>query len=680
MYSRSAAKIYSHHDATITHIRHSSDYLHTCYLRQCWNRPLTHLAEWSGLGIAMDTLEEAPGSSHSIRSELMCVPGRCRACIMLKDRKRNETGQVFDKRRSMRFGFTPRTGTVRQVYSTPHLRDSFIHKLRHLRRGKNLEGDGGSLRCLCEAATAAQSATPDHSVHGRALRVVSCIINLGRQPETSGHENLSRGGAPDNSEATSDDDVAHERGLAHQDGGVGVVSNRRLETAVAHRRSAPTPKESAKRRTTYIVPGNFATSKNEFVEQHNMNDNMAPELEATMMDLRSDLEWLDPGTSLQRDFSVRNRASHGEDIRNLRDTTFSVQEEFERDAFVTSPDLRYNQDMEGLQALDSLPELDREYQSSDSGHSNSDELVAKHLTPAESMRELLPKDMAGRFGSFYSVSNGAKEPGLNILPDEMDWTYSLSRAQVSRFSWGSSVYSDAGEDSVEPNHVWWKPRPLVVNKETRTAPPIPERNPLRLMQRLSNGFPKSFGENMRRSRNIYNLHLDLATSNKSSKTNSWRTSNSSKKRSQVQSSKQTPKLDSGVALQPSSALPGHILDAMRSTPESTEATRRPRDRKKGRRSGRTSEKSTKHASTGNADRHAKQPIEARGHFRSKSEPFPASGPNRNVPSKWNESMPSEGCIRRSCITGLANEVRPRRSVPNFAINKQLPPLPVTMES
>lgn len=680
MNSRSAAKIYSHYNATLTHLRRSSDDLHTCYLRRCWNRLLRHLAEWSGLGLAMEALEEAPGSSHSTRSELMCLPGRCRACIMLKDRKRNETGQVFDKRRSMRFGFTPRTGTVRQVYSTPHLRDSFIHKLQHLRRGRNLEGDGGSLKCICEATTAAQSATPDHGVQGKALRVVSCIINLGRQPETSGHENLSRGGAPDNSQATSDDVVAHKRGLAHQDGGVGVVSNRRLETAVAHRRSAPTPKDPTKRRTTYIAPGNFATTKNEFVVQRNMNDNMAPELGATMVDLRSDLEWLDPGTSLHRDFSVRNRAYHGENTQNLRDSTLSVQEEFERDTFATSPNLKYNQDLEGLQALDSLPELDREYQSSDSGHSNSDELVAKHLTPAESMRELLPKDMAGRFGSFYSVSNDAKEPGLNILSDEMDWTYTLSRAQVSRFSWGSSVYSNAGEDSVEPDHAWWRPRPLVVNKEIGSAPPIPERNPLRLMQRLSNGFPKSFGENMRRSRNIYNLHLDLTASSKSSKTNSWRTSNSSKKRSQVQSSKQTPKPDSGVALQSSLSLPGHILDAMRSTPQSTEATRRPRDRKKGRRSGRTSEISTKHASTGNADRHAKQSTEARGHLRSKSEPFPASGPNKSLRSKWNESMPSEGCIRRSCITGLANEVRPRRSVPNLAINKQLPPLPVTMES
>ncbi|KAH5434915.1 hypothetical protein HBI47_079760 [Parastagonospora nodorum] len=407
---------------------------------------------------------------------------------------------------------------------------------------------------------------------------------------------------------------------------------------------------------------------------------MAPELGATMVDLRSDLEWLDAGTSLHRDFSVRNGAYHGENIQNHRDSTLSIQEEFERGTFATSSNLRYNQDMEGLQALDSLPELDREYQSSDSGHSNSDDLMAKHLTPAESMRDLLPKDMAGRFGSFYSVSNDAKEPRLNILPDEMDWTYTLSGTQVSRFSWGSSVYSDAGEDSVEPDHVWWKPRPLVVNKEIGSPPPIPEKNPLRLMQRLSNGFPKSFGENMRRSRNIHNLHLDLNAPSKSSKTNSWRTPGSSKNRSQVPSSKQTPNPNSGVALQPSSALPGHILEAMRSTPQSTEAMRRPRDRKKGRKSGRTSEKTTKHSSTGIPDRHAKQPMEARGHLRSKSEPFPASGANKSLPSKWNESMPSEGCIRRTCITGLANEVKPRRSVPNLAINKQLPPLPVTNES
>jgi hypothetical protein len=619
----------------------------------------------------MQTLRELPSSSQHSDSERMCLPERCSIYRKLED-EGHDTRQIADQRRSTRYGTARQGASVRQARSTPNLRDSFLHTVRRLRRGKSLEEDSVS-PCTCKATTAAQSSPPDVGVHKKALRVVSGIIDLRRQPETSCQETppvpQPCGRA---SKANSNDDVAQSNG------GVGVLSS----PGFAHRHNAAahaTPDRQNKRPSTYIAESEYAT-ENEVDEQIQMNDSMMLQLEATMVDLKSDLEWLDPGTTLHRDFSIRNRASDGSSCGHVYDAPTSAQELLEGYGHAAIQDLQIDQDMEGLQTIDSLPELDQGYQSSDSGLSIADELIAKHLMPAQSMRDLLPKDIDGQFGGFYGVSDDTKKVGVNALPDGMDWTQGNSKAQISRFSMDSSVYSDAGGDMLEEERVWWRPKPLNIFKELGPAPPIPERNPLRLMKRLSNSLPKSFGNNARGSRNIHGLHLDLSGTSKGDKRNSWRTSVSSRRRSQMP--KHKSKTD-GERTQPSLALPGHILDAMRSSTQTTEASVTSRNKKRSRRSTRTSDTLTKHPSSRESTSqpsHAKQLKEARGHIRATSEPFQDHGVNRSVSCKWNETMPSHGCIRRSCIAGLANEVRPGRSVPSLAINKQLPPLPVMSES
>jgi hypothetical protein len=508
-------------------------------------------------------------------------------------------------------------------------------------------------------------------------KAASQLVSPRRKQETCGQGSVSvpqeLGAASKRSEATMNDDAQGDE-VAQVDGGSGHVSKRNFETAALPRHSATTPDRHNKPRSTYTTSNNHEKSKDQMDDQFGIRDSVMSMMGATMVDLRSDLEWLDPGTTLHRDFSVRNRTI----MEEQRKQSGSNDEMPKEDA--TSPDQVNQQSRERMHISESVPELDREYQSSDSGLSIAEELLAKHFTPAQTTLDLLSPDVEGRFGSVYSISNQPRVQGSGIVDKEMDWTYTDTEPRVSRFSWGSSIYSDAGGDTVVEGDVWWKIKPLVVKKETPQPPPIPARNPLRLMKRLSKNLPKGFGDSVRTSRNIHNLHLDLSRPSKNDARKSLRDSVSSRRRSNMPATNKDKTQSMRSATQPSLALPGHILDAMRSTVSSTQGYIDPREKRRMRRSTRTNATSTTPHSTTSQYSSTQRSNKARGHTRANSEPNQESGVNRGISTKWNEPMPSHGCTRRSCIAGLANEVKPRRSVPILAINKQLPPLPVSRES
>jgi hypothetical protein len=353
-----------------------------------------------------------------------------------------------------------------------------------------------------------------------------------------------------------------------------------------------------------------------------------------------------------------------------------------------------NFSMERYQSASSPPELDAGYQTSESDMSVVEEIIAEHLTPAQSMLELLPTDDEGRFGSFYSASNESKIPEPRFKNSEMNWDFIKGSVPQSRFSWGSSVYSEpeaAPEPIVHDGDVWWRSsaavKPLNVTKDNpQSPPPVPERNPLRLLRRLSKGVPKGFSENVRGSRNIRNLQLDLSRVPK----DDVQTSLYSPRRKAP--SPPVKRKSRRESKEPSLALPSHILEAMCKSTQALSPTHRVSTKKKTRRSTRTSNHNS--SSHSHVRSHSTKESTARstyanqvllqsrdGHSRASSDPVRAYDPSATKASKWNEAMPSNGCIRRSCIAGLANErrVKPEESSMAMALNKQLPPLPVRLE-
>jgi hypothetical protein len=616
----------------------------------------------------MQTSQADPHSSQHQKNELMLSTEPCRTWIKPGTEEERYPEDILPKRFSLRNAAANQGIILRRAYSASALREGFTHTLRRLRRGTSAKEDNLPRLRTCEANIAPWVDAPYEHFPSLPKKAVSQLVSPRHQQELCGQDSLpvpqELSAASKRSEATIYDDVQDE--TAQVNGGLGDVSTRSYETSVLPCHNAATPDYQNKPRGTYTTSKNHGNGKDQMDKQMGLRDSVMSEMGATMVDLRSDLEWLDPATTLHRDFSVRNRTI----MEEKKDSISSVG--VERDA-ISSHEMN-QQIIEGMQISEPLPELDREYSSSDSGYSIAEELLAKHFTPAQTMLDLLSPDVDGRFGSFYSVSNESRLHGTGLVDKEMDWTYANVEPKVSRFSWGSSVYSDAGGNPVSEGDVWWKIKPLIVKKEIAQSPPIPERNPLRLMKRLSKNLPKGFGDSVRSSRNIHNLHLDLSRPSKSDARKSLRDAMSSRRRSTV------PTATKDKLKPPSLALPGHILDAMRSPVQSTQRYVDPREKKRARRSARSTGTSATPYSTTSQYSSAKPLKEARGHARANSEPHQERGMNRSISTKWNEPMPSHGCVRRSCIAGLANEVKTRRSVPTLAINKQLPPLPVSLES
>jgi hypothetical protein len=401
-----------------------------------------------------------------------------------------------------------------------------------------------------------------------------------------------------------------------------------------------------------------------------------------MVDLRSDLEWLSPTADFDRDFELLKKITNVE-YERLNIEAMHLEDE-ERDEDSMSTDIADANDRNAEEGMrnGSLPELDSGYQTSDDSLSIPEDLAADHLTPTHTMLNLLPVDIDGRLGSFCNDANHFRN---HILNDQKNTIYANAEMCQSRFSWGSSTNSDAGLSSVSEGDVWWKPiKPLVVVKEPLKPPPIPQRNPLRLLRRISKGPPKGFGENVRGSKNIHNLHLDLSRLSKSDVRSSQRSTVSNRRRSHAPAKKEKTKLATPETW-PHLAIPGHILQAMRDSGQSVELPNKMGDNKRARWSTKTSTASK----TYNGSRSTKEVTSRfgsyaqlkipRGHIRTASDSSHNHGVKTSNGSKWNESMPSHGCVRRSCIPGLANVVERRKLGQALAINKRLPPLPATIE-
>ncbi|KAF1916729.1 hypothetical protein BDU57DRAFT_516987 [Ampelomyces quisqualis] len=473
---------------------------------------------------------------------------------------------------------------------------------------------------------------------------------------------------------------------------LGDVSTRSKTTA-AQRHSVPTPDLQYKRRSTYIEASEHATENFESEQQSGYHEIMQCDMAANMVDLDSDLEWLDPIRTFNRNFSISRKAEVARGPqRESEESMEIVRGPDEGNLTATNLNEYTHMRMDGYQSASSPPELDAGHQSSDSDMSVVDEIIAEHLTPDQSMLELLPTDDEGRFGSFYSVSNEFKVSEPRLMNSGMNWDFINGSVLQSRFSWGSSVYSEASADPVaDDGDVWWRKsaaiKPLNVTKATpNSPPPIPERNPLRLLHRLSNNIPKGFSHNMRRSRNIRNLQLDLSRVTKVDVRTSLY---SPRKKAPSTPEKRKSK---GASKEPSLALPSHILEAMCKSTQALSPTHRVSTKKKTRRSTRTNNPAS--SSNCHARSHSTKESTIRstyanqvlmqsrnGHTRAASDPMRAPGIGTNQACKWNEAMPSSGCIRRSCIAGLANErsEKPVGRSMALALNKQLPPLPVRLD-
>ncbi|KAH7398736.1 hypothetical protein DE146DRAFT_613112, partial [Phaeosphaeria sp. MPI-PUGE-AT-0046c] len=488
-----------------------------------------------------------------------------------------------------------------------------------------------------------------------------------------------------------------QTGVMPESGVFGGVSQRSFETIVVQRHSAASPDHQHKPRSTYIIAHERVIMVSELDPIFGMHDNMSTQFGATMHNIKAELEWLEPITTFNRNFGLEIDAGAGE--KNLEDKqrksptvsetigAFSYAEA-QNGTHQAAADRHENVNVFDylIPGSESPPELDAGYQTSDSGMSTAEDIVAEHMTAAQSMLNLLPTDMDGRFGSFYSVSNVSGLPEPHILHGGMDYSYIDANKHQSRFSWGSSVYSDAGTDSVSELDVWWKTiKPLNVRKELPPPPPIPERNPLRLLRGLSKGVPTGFSESVRASRNIHNLHLDLSRiSNGETRVSSRSSIASQRKAKRSAATKETLKR-ACEETQVNLALPGHILNAMSQSTQRGEASHRS-SKKKPRREARTSNNaSTSHIRSHSAQvsgataNYAKQVMQARSHTRTVSEPVGVRDVRTRTTCRWNEAMPSDECIRRTCIAGLTNEARTRRLEPTLAINKQLPPLPVNLD-
>jgi hypothetical protein len=434
---------------------------------------------------------------------------------------------------------------------------------------------------------------------------------------------------------------------------LGHVSTRSFETNINGRHSAPYPTLGRNPENTYVQASARLRGNNESRKENKMYDALEipdtqVQLGATMVDVKSDLEWLDPIASFNRDFDATESRLFAEIMGaplRPQSNTIAVKEE------------------DAICKVESPPELDEGYQTSDSGLSIADELIAQYLAPVHDIFANLPMDIDSRFDD-----NAKSEP-----EDQC----------ISRFSWDSSNDSGSLQD---PSEVWWKPKPLNIRRKSlQSAPPIPTRNPLRLLRRVSKGAPRGFSEAARGSRNVRQLHLDLAKLDVAERRRSFRSPRSIRRRSYIRAT-ENASWQTSLGILPDLTPTGHIATAMRKPTRSLEtkiALRKIGDAAKIRRDLRNSalaKVASKNLSTIDLTRpneFSEMLDGMRGHTRGASEPL-SNGvrrSNTSSTSKWNESMPAHGSVRRSCIASITNEIEPRRSALPLDINKRLPPLP-----
>ena len=651
---------------------------------------------------------------------------RCHTCVKQQRDDDRKAREPKDKICALRSIATYQGAVKRRTRRVSSLTGGFARALRRARKGKVGEEETVSCAREREAKIAALVQSPDDSVYEKALRVVGELTDLHRQPRIFGPRRGSvplvpRGGVLQDRRNTNTANDARASAFQSTHGGSDDVRHRRCEAASAHRHSAAVAEQNKPRNTSVgadakVLKDNGAAEGSH--SSHADDFSMPSHFGATAS---ADLQWLDPDGPFDLDQSELDPANNGrkamKDLHHMSVPLLTDRDD-RYDQLITLDLVEVDEHVEeGLQSADSPPEMDSGYDTSESGRSSAEELAEQYLRPIHSMQELLPIDINGRFGSYYSPTSETR-PELGAWLDNYGTICDDESKRQSRFSWTSSIYSD---DSPDDKGVWWKPiRPLVVKKDVEPPPPIPRRNPLRLLKRMSKTEPKGYGEEKRGSRNIHNLHLDLSRSNSKDVRKSIQSPRPRQRDSWAPAKKDTVE-SMGRKPQLSLIIPGHISNAMRNSVEDATKSRRTtmestcsrkysivhsagdvarecrastasntqRRSHSGQNTAAQSTTSTptmikpyggSHSArqTPRSSGYAETLRSARGHARGFSEPV-RNGSVSDVSSKWNASMPPQETVRRSCIASLVNGGTTKRRVSHSAaINKRLPPLPVDM--
>ncbi|KAH8730494.1 hypothetical protein GQ44DRAFT_723332 [Phaeosphaeriaceae sp. PMI808] len=403
------------------------------------------------------------------------------------------------------------------------------------------------------------------------------------------------------------------------------------------------------------------------------NASRLPQLSATLVDLNLDLDWLESCASLEREvYLLLPEFSKNEEIIS-RGLGIDLN---------NGNNQHRNKDLLGV---DSTPELDSDDQTSESSFGIAEECTTMHLTPAQIMLDLLPKDCDGRFGSFYSQKYDSRSPEIQFLHEKKAKAYVDGDEYRSRFSWGSSNYSDMSPNPASERNSWWEPiRPLAVEKETPVPPPIPTKSPLRLMRKLGEISPKEFS-NKQSSRNVHNLHLHLSRPSINNIRESLLSPLSKRKQSHASPRKKDPMVirsDIGSKPKLKLTIPSYIPSTASGKAGYFQASEYVSDNRKALRNSKFNTKSNVHGRSQSTQEVANRPVHpdrlivTRGHTRATSDFGHKGGGKGGTCNKWDESMPLQNCVRRSCITSPAKESGTRTTLQVLDINKRLPPLPV----
>lgn len=485
-------------------------------------------------------------------------------------------------------------------------KDEFARALKRARRSKSHEKATVSSVRMPEAKIAALVGAPDVDVHEKASRVVGELVDFYWQPRAFGPR--KKGSVPlvpqpcgkalqdrrDTNTAIANDARASD--LESTLGGLGDVYYRWGETTA--RSATVQHAEQNKPRIASVgaeieVLKDFETA--ETTRTPDLNDSTMPAHLATAA--LEDHRWLSCKASFDLDHDnsrpINNRTKNEKELEQISAPLFKDGDD-RYDQLIT---LDLVVDMDGQAGEESPnadlpPEMDTGYDTSESGRSVAEELAEEYLKPIHSMYELLPTEINGRFGSYYSPTSETN-PGLQTWPEIFDAAYDANKRQ-SRFSWTSSIYSD---DGLDEKSIWWKPiEPLIVRKEPEQPPPVPTRNPMRLLRRLSKSEPKGFSEERRGSRNTHNLYLDLSRSNTRDQ-KSTKSSTLVRGISRTHSARKENKKSTSSRPQLSLVIPGHISNAMCTSIQ---------DGTKVRPSTKTSTSSRKYGSTHSASKAARK--------------------------------------------------------------------------
>lgn len=449
----------------------------------------------------------------------------------------------------------------------------------------------------------------------------------------------------------------HEKDKARMHSRSTHVSKQPHETNYQQRRSAVSKLGRSHYEDAYMAVSNHPHQDRVCAVQVTMHEksqlHTPVQLGQGIVNIESELGWLSPRSSLLHEYLSPGEASFDGQPQKSLEFTRPIMEEEEEDMGISD-------------GAGTPPELDEGYQTSDSGgFSLAEELVAQYLGTEYPM-------------DFEIPCKPFRNSTTSVYQDQC----------LSRFSWGSSTDSGAERESMMEHDVWWNPvRPMSERLQKQSPPPIPPRNPRRLLKAVNEVAPKGFSDAARGSRNIKNLHLSLAkpkteeagaSSNNSpvsrrvqpdpryAPTNSMRSSMSSKTKTSPTNHIVSAMSETSRKLQPKSSLRGfENAQESRQVVGSGTLVYPPCRRCQ---SSRYIGSTNRSAETLN-----------RSHSRGSSESVYIGTKKNKTLDKWEPSMLPPSSIRRSCTTSVAKNTKLRAPLLPFDINKRLPPLPAVAQ-